>query len=192
MKSANLFYSAAKWRASEGASVRIILLAAISFLLGVAATAVWFHATEKPIALNSTPAVAPPSAVQSAAPAAPSSGVNSSAQPSVEKPSPAAPSAVEEVKRALPNYASLSLDAGSEMLRQAALKNFAAATREMQSQMAKAQEELSQAENKSAADQQAAMKHLQQVQMEQAEKLQQIARQLQTQIAALQSLKSQQ
>jgi septal ring factor EnvC (AmiA/AmiB activator) len=190
MKSANLFYSAAKRRASEGASVRIILLAAISFLMGVAATAVWFHLTAKRMVLNSNQAGAP-SAVQSAAPAAPSAGVNSSAQLSAEKPSPVAPADIEEVKRALPNYASLSLNEGTEILRQTALKNFAAATQEMQNQIAKAQEELSQAESKSPADQQAAMKHLQQVQEEQTQKLQEIARRLQAQIDALKSLKSQ-
>ena len=103
---------------------------------------------------------------------------------------PSAPAAIEDVKRALPNYASLSVDQGTEILRQAALKEYAAAAQELQSQVAQAQAELSQAQSISPADQQAAMKHLQQVQAEQNQKLQQIGGQLQTQIAALKQLKS--
>ena len=103
---------------------------------------------------------------------------------------PVAPAAIEDVKRALPNYASLSVDQGTEILRQAALKKYAAAAQELQSQVAQAQAELSQAESKSPADQQAAIKHLQQVQAEQSQKLQQIGGQLQTQITALKQLKN--
>ncbi len=108
----------------------------------------------------------------------------------MEPPVPVAPAAIEDVKRALPNYASLSVDQGTEILRQAALKKYAAAAQELQSQVAQAQAELSQAESKSPADQQAAMKHLQQVQAEQSQKLQQIGGQLQTQITALKQLKN--
>jgi hypothetical protein len=53
-----------------------------------------------------------------------------------------------------------------------------------------AEAELSLAQGKSPPDQQAAMKHLQQVQAEQSQKLQQIGGQLQTQIAALKQLKA--
>lgn len=96
---------------------------------------------------------------------------------------------MEDVKRALPNYASLTVEQGTEILREAALKEYAAAVQELQNQVGQAQAELSQAQSKSPADQQAAMKHLQQVQAEQSQKLQQIAGQLQTQIAALKQLK---
>ena len=108
----------------------------------------------------------------------------------MEPPLPVARAAVEDVKRALPNYASLSVDQGTEILREAALKKYAAAAQELQSQVTEAQEELKQAQSQSPADQQAAMTHLQQVQAEQSQKLQQIAGQLQTQIAALKQLKN--
>ena len=108
----------------------------------------------------------------------------------MEPPVPVSPAAIEDVKRVLPNYASLSVDQGTEILRQAALKKYAAAAQELQSQVARAQAELSQAEGISPADQQAAMKHLQQVQAEQSQKLQQIGGELQTQITALKQLKS--
>jgi hypothetical protein len=96
---------------------------------------------------------------------------------------------VEDVKRALPNYASLSVEQGTEILREAALKKYADAAAELQNQVAQAQDELRQAQSKSPADQQAAMKHLQQVQTDQSQKLAQIGGELQTQIAALKQLK---
>jgi hypothetical protein len=108
----------------------------------------------------------------------------------VEQSVPVDQAAVEDVKRALPNYASLSVDEGTEILREAALKAYAAAAQELQSQVGQAEAELSLAQGKSPPDQQAAMKHLQQVQAEQSQKLQQIGGQLQTQIAALKQLKA--
>ena len=182
MKLENQFYSATR---REQASARVVLLALISFGLGVAATAAWFQLAAKREASNPVPQAAAPAS------AAPSAGANSSGQPFVEPPAPVTPEAVAELKSALPNYASLSLEQGMEILRRAALKKFYAATEEMQSQVAKAQAELSAAESNSTSDQQGAMKHLQEVQAEQSQKLQQIAGDLQTQIAALKSLKSQ-
>ncbi|HUA37664.1 MAG TPA: hypothetical protein VMA35_04605 [Candidatus Sulfopaludibacter sp.] len=123
-------------------------------------------------------------------PAPPASGANPSARAFVEAPVPVGPSAIEDVKHALPNYVSLSLDQGTEILRQAALKKYAAAAQELQNQVTQAQAELSQAAGKSPADQQAAIRHLQQVQAEQTQKLQQIGGELQTQIAALKQLKN--
>ena len=176
-----------KLQAKAPAQVRIVILALVSFLLGVSATALWFHLAAKRIAPVPNTQTGEPSALQSSAPV---SGPNSPARAFVEPPLPVAPAAIEDVKRSLPNYASLSVDEGTEILRQAALKKFADAASELQSQVARAQEELRQAGGKSPADQQAAMKQLQQVQAEQSRKLQQIAGQLQTQIAALKQLKS--
>ncbi len=175
----------------EQAQVRILFVALVSFLLGVAATAFWFHLASKRTAESlSSQANSQGNQPDNQQPAAPPSGANSPARPFVEPPVPVAPAAIEDVKRALPNYASLSVDEGTEILRQAALKKFAAAAQELQSQVARAQAELSQAESQSPADQQAAMKHLQQVQAEQTQKLQQIGGQLQTQITALKQLKN--
>lgn len=175
-------------RTNEQASIRIVLLALVSFFLGVAATAFWFHLGATRNAQNPViQAGVQSSTGESALPAA---NAGSPAQPVVATPLPVDPAAIAEVKRTIPNYASLSVDEGTQILRQAALKEFAGAAKEMESQVAKAQADLSEAENsKSASDQQAAMKRLQQTQMAQTEKLQQIAAQLQAQIAALKQMK---
>ena len=179
--------SARRLRTSEQAQVRIVILALVSFLLGVAATAFWFHLAPDRNAEN----LNPPSDSQpdNPQPAAPAIKANPSAPAFVEPKVPVAPAAIEDVKRVLPNYASLSVEQGTEILRQAALKKYAAAAQELQSRVAEAEAELTQAQSKSPADQQAAIQHLQQVQAEQSQKLQQIGGQLQTQIAALKQLK---
>jgi len=175
----------------EQARVRIVILALVSFLLGVAATAFWFHlASNRTAESSSSPVNSQENQSDNPSSATPSSGANSKVQTFVEPPVPVAPAAIEALKRALPDYAALSVDQGTEILRQAALKKYAAAALELQSQVARAQAELSQAESKSPADQQAAIKHLQQVQAEQNQKLQRIGGELQTQIAALKQLKS--
>lgn len=100
------------------------------------------------------------------------------------------PAATEEVKRTIPNLASVSVEDGTRILREAALKDFKAAANEMEIQVKEAQQRLNQArDGGSDAEQQAAMKHLRQVQADQAKKLQQIAASSQAQIEALQQLK---
>ena len=119
----------------------------------------------------------------------------------IEAPSPAAAAAltplevntnaVKEVKALIPNLGTVSAEEGKRILREAALKDFAAAAKEMETQVKEAEQRLTQAQNGgSDADQQAARKHLQQVQTEQTEKLKQIAARSQAQIDALQQLKA--
>ena len=170
------------------AQVRVILLALVCFLLGGGVTAFWFHLTASSnAAISSSPTGGEPDTEQSAGPA---NLANPPARPFVASHPPVDAATIEAVKQAIPNYASASLEAGVQVLRVAALKQFSAAANEMDAQVKQAQEQLVQAENgQAAAGQQAAMKHLQQTQAEQAEKLQQIAAQLQTQIAALKQLK---
>jgi hypothetical protein len=99
---------------------------------------------------------------------------------------------IEEVKRAIPNLASISVAEGTQILRETALQDFKTAAAEMEVQVKEAQQRLTEAQNgKSEAGQQAAMKHFQQVQAEQAEKLKQIAARLQAQIATLERIKKQ-
>jgi hypothetical protein len=182
-ESANKICFTNKPQTGEQASIRIILLSLISFFLGVAATAFWFHQVAKRQTENLSFQTSSQSSLDQSA-------ASAYAQPSVEEPLPASPIVIAEVKQMIPDYTSVSLEQGTEILRQAALKDFAAAAQEMENRVANAQEELSQAESKTASDQQAAMKHLQQVQTEQAEKLKQIAAQLQAQITALKQLKT--
>lgn len=101
------------------------------------------------------------------------------------------PAVTEEVKRAVPNFASISLDDGTRILREASLKDYTAAAKEMADKVQEAQKEFSQAQNgESATDQQNAMQRLQQVQSEQLEKLKQIAAHSTAQIEALRKLKT--
>ena len=111
-------------------------------------------------------------------------------------PATASPSAtdlvvIEEVKRALPNFASVSVKEGSEQLRESALKEFTAAVKEMQGQLNDAQQRLAQAQNGgSETEQQDAMKNLQQLQAAQTEKLKQITARSRAQIDAFEKMKA--
>jgi hypothetical protein len=99
--------------------------------------------------------------------------------------------AAEEVKRVLPNFNSISLEEGTRILREAALKQFKEAVTESQNQLQQAGQALNQAQaSGSVAEQQTAIKHLQQLQGEQTERLKQIAADSQAQIEALRRLKA--
>jgi hypothetical protein len=98
--------------------------------------------------------------------------------------------AIREVKRSITNLASVSVEEGTKILRQAALEDLKSATKEMEEQIKAAQQRLSDAQHsQSEAEQQAAIKDLQNAQAKQTEKLKEIAARLQEQIAALQKLK---
>ena len=98
---------------------------------------------------------------------------------------------VEEVKRSLTNADSISLEEGTRILREAALKQFSATALEVQKELQQAQQELTHAQSSgSEAEQLAAMKHLQQVQSRQTEQLKKIAADSQAQIEALRQLKA--
>jgi len=99
--------------------------------------------------------------------------------------------AVREVKALIPNLGTVSEEEGTRILREAALNEFTAAAKEMQVQLKQAEQRLAQARSGgSDADQQAAMKQLQQVQSEQDQKLKEIAARSKAQIDALQQLKA--
>jgi hypothetical protein len=99
--------------------------------------------------------------------------------------------AIQEVKQLIPDVAAVSLEDGSRILREDALKQFQAAAVEMQRQIQEAQEQLVRAQNGgSAADQQAALRNLQQLQASQAEKLKEITARSQAQVDALRKLKA--
>jgi hypothetical protein len=100
--------------------------------------------------------------------------------------------ATGDVHRLIPNLDATSLEDGTRILRDASMTDFSAAGAEMENQIKAAQQAVSDAQQqgKSAAEQQAAMKHLQQVQLEQADKIKQIAAQLQSRLAVFQQLKT--
>jgi hypothetical protein len=104
------------------------------------------------------------------------------AQPSVE--------VVAALKNELPDIATLTVEEGSQRLRDAALERFKSAVAEMQVQLQKAQQQLANArERGSASAIEAATKNLQQVQMNQADELKRISAELQSQIEVLTHIK---
>lgn len=172
---------AKKARRGERGAARTVLLALISFLLGVGVTAWWFHR-----AGNAAEAV-------SQTPAAERIGLPAPPPPAPAAiPQPQDPAVIAEVKAVVPNFDSLSLEDGENILRAKALKDFAAAAAQTDAQIKAAEQQLQDAQNgQSAAEQQAAMKHVQDTQLAGLEKLKDMAAQLQAQISALKSLKNQ-
>lgn len=111
------------------------------------------------------------------------------AQPFATQP-PSDTTAIAAVRRSIPDLASVSVDEGTRILRDVALKEFTAAAKEMEAQIQEAQQRVSQArQGHSEAEQQAAVQRLRQIRAEQTEKLLQIAARSQAQIAALKQLK---
>lgn len=97
---------------------------------------------------------------------------------------------IEDVKRRIPNYASVSLDEGSRILRESALKELQAALSQGVVQLKEAEQRLAQlAETKSEAERQAALQELQRLQAEQAAKLRDITTRSSAQIEALRQIK---
>jgi hypothetical protein len=99
--------------------------------------------------------------------------------------------AIQEVKALIPNLSAVSVEEGKRIIQEAALKDFTAAAKEMEAQLKKAEEQIAQAQKSgSESDQQAAIKHVQQIQTEQNEKLKEIAARAKAQTDALQQLKA--
>ena len=99
--------------------------------------------------------------------------------------------AVQEVKALIPDLAAVSVEQGKRLLQDAALNDFTAAAKEMAAQVREAEQRLSQVmQGASEAEQQAARTHLQQVQKEQTEKLQEIAARSKAQLDAFQQIKA--
>ena len=104
---------------------------------------------------------------------------------------PVSPETTNAIRRLIPDINGTSLEDGVGILRRAAVNKFSDAGAEMERQIQAAQQQLANAQNGgSEAEQQAALKHLQQVQLDQAEKLKAIAAQLQTQISTFEQMKA--
>lgn len=101
------------------------------------------------------------------------------------------PAIVAEVKRLLPNFASVSMEEGTRVLRESALQELkAAVVNDMATQLREAEQRLTRMqETKSEAEKQSALKDLQRVQAKQAAKLSEIAARSSAQIEALRQLK---
>src|SRR6266567_1289808 len=105
--------------------------------------------------------------------------------------SPPDAAVVAEVRRLIPELGSVSLEEGKQILRDAALEEIKEATDERQRRVKEAQHRITQAQNSSStAEQQAALKQLQQVQAEQTETLKELAARAEARIQALEQIKS--
>ncbi len=104
---------------------------------------------------------------------------------------PPNPAAIEDVKRLIPNIASVSQQQGKEILRKAALDQFTAVVKATNAKVNEAQRKLAEAQvGKSKAEIQAALKQLQQARAEQNEELQQVAAKTQADMRALERIKA--
>jgi hypothetical protein len=111
--------------------------------------------------------------------------------PVVQATSPVSAETTNEILRLIPDVKGTSLEDGIGTLRQATVDQFSQAGAEMEKQIQAAQQELATAQNGGSAEaQQAAMKHLQQVQLEQAEKIKALAAQLQVQVSTFEQMKA--
>ena len=118
--------------------------------------------------------------------------VTATQSPATVAPSaPVSPEITNEVVRLIPNLKGTSVEDGTRILREAALQEFTAAGTEMENKLQAAQQQLSDAQNgQSEAEQQAALKHLQEVQLEQGNKYKQIAARLQAELAVFEQMKA--
>jgi hypothetical protein len=109
----------------------------------------------------------------------------------IKAPAPVSPEITNEVLRLIPDITGTALEDGIGILRAAAVTRFVGASAEMEKQIQAAQQQVANAQNgQSDAEKQAAVKHLQQVQLEQAEKVKAIAAELQAQIATFEQMKT--
>jgi len=103
---------------------------------------------------------------------------------------PVDPAILAEVKRQLPNFASVSLEEGSQILREAALRDLQAALSQTEGQLKEAGQRVARMEEaKSETGKQEALQDLQRLQAEQAAKLREFATRSSAQIEALRQLK---
>jgi len=116
---------------------------------------------------------------------------HASATPFINADATVSPETTNEIRRLIPDIKGTSLEDGIGILRADAVSKITAAGAEMQKQIQAAQQQFADAQNgKTEAEQEAARKHLQQVQLDEAEKVKAIAAQLQTEISAFEQMKA--
>jgi hypothetical protein len=97
----------------------------------------------------------------------------------------------EEVQRIIPDVGAVSLDQGRQMLRDAALQDLKTVVSETEAQVHDAQQKLTEAQKSgSEAEQKAAMKNLQEVQLRMGEKVKEVGERSQAQIRVFEQMKS--
>lgn len=100
------------------------------------------------------------------------------------------PDVVAEVKRRIPNFASVSVEEGTRILRESAIQDFQAMANEMEIQLREAEQRVQQAQNgNSEAERQASLQQLQLVRADHAAKLKETTARSAAQLEALRRLK---
>jgi|GEM_PF-4574324 len=157
-----------------------VFLTGLTFLiLGSALTATWFvrynHTARRSVptqvAAVSQPETPQPDAAPVQAPAM-----------------PVDPAAIKAVKESIPNFETVSLDEGTQTLRNSALAQFTQISQELEEQVKAAERRFVEAKDDAAA-QKAAVEDLRRIQTQATEKLKEIAIHAHAQIAALEQLK---
>jgi hypothetical protein len=163
------------------AGIRTLLVGVLCLFIGLALGALWQSRRAQRSAVN-TEGKAPGQDVGtlSAGPTAVLQRLEASVDPAI----------IAEVKRQIPNFASVSLEEGSQVLRQAALRDLQAALSQMEGQLKEAEARVAQMEEtKAETGKQAALKDLQRLQAEQAAKLSEFTTRSSAQIEALRQMK---
>jgi hypothetical protein len=180
----------ARRRRQQG-QTRSALLAVVSFVLGIAVSALWVHWSGKPGKADA-PADGGSASAKSGSQTAPPVATPPVPPPPAPKPPPPAdPAIAEEIKRVIPNATALTAAEGKRLLTEAAFKEFTAVANERKAQIAEAEQRYLQAQTGgSEAEKQETLRQLQQARAAQAEKLNQIADRLAAQIAVWNQLKA--
>jgi hypothetical protein len=167
------------------AEIRTLLVATVCLLLGFGLGGLWHSRRTQQSVVNTekeTPRedAGTPSAGTMAAPQSVPATVLLKFDPAI----------IAEVKRLIPNFSSVSLEEGSQILREAALRDLQAALSQMDGQLKEAGQRVARmADAKSETEKQAALKDLQRLQAEQAAKLGEFTTRSSVQIEALRQLK---
>ena len=167
------------------AGIRTLFVAALCLAIGFGLGGLWHsrHAQRRAV---STEREAP--GQDAATPSAGAAAERESVPAPVQTESD--PATLAEVKRLIPNFASVSLEEGSRILREAALKELRVALGAMDGQIKDAEQRIARAEEvKLEAEKQAALNDLQRLQAEQAAKLSEVTTRSSAQIEALRQLK---
>ena len=165
------------------AGIRTLVVAALCLFIGFGLGGLWHSGRTQRSAVNTeTPRE------ETERLSAGTTAMLQSAQTSVQsKPDPAI---FAEVKRRIPNFASVTLEEGSKILREAAVKDLQAALNQMAGQLKETEQRVARLEeSKSETEKQAALKDLQRLQAEQAATLREFTTRSSEQIEALRQLK---
>ena len=172
-------------RNHAGAGIRTLLVAALCLVTGFGLGGLWYSRHTQRSAVNTEKET--PREDAGRPPAGTTAVLQSVQAPAQNKLDPAI---IAEVKRRIPNFGSVSLEEGSQILRDAALKDLQTALSQMEGQVRDAERRVAQMEEtKAETEKQAALKELQRLQAGQVAKLREFTTRSSAQIEALRQLK---